>query len=275
MSIPTIGSPLFQKTRVSLETSDGAVFFEEPACSFLPILASIPYRQWPRKQKSPKRRTARHSRLARHMRCCLCHHRIGIDRSCQLHPPECSRSNVDRIGCNGPAIGLAQIDCEIRHFSGTRFSSSCTAYGSNTYFYVDEQRWPDSSFILQSPPQDTDASYFFHPHGIDRDGTSGLFPLAILGQIVTISTQLIFAIVCFGVLILRYTHPELNRPFKVPLAPFVPALGSIVCIGLMGFSPAATWLQLLCWLSIGMIIYFLYSRHHSKLRREKGLLPKQ
>jgi len=110
--------------------------------------------------------------------------------------------------------------------------------------------------------------------GLMAMAIAGFFPLAILGQIVVISTQLIFAIVCMGVLILRYTHPEFKRPFKVPFAPYVPAIGSIVCLALMSFSPAETWLQLLGWLTIGVVIYFTYSRHHSKLRREKGFISK-
>jgi basic amino acid/polyamine antiporter, APA family len=103
---------------------------------------------------------------------------------------------------------------------------------------------------------------------------SGLFPLAILGQIVTMSTLLIFAIVCLGVLILRYKQPELKRPFKVPFSPYVPAAGILSCLGLIGFLPAITWLQVLCWLAIGIAVYFMYSRHHSKLRKEKGFSPK-
>jgi len=102
---------------------------------------------------------------------------------------------------------------------------------------------------------------------------SGLFPIAILGQIVTMSTLLIFAIVCLGVLILRYTHPDQKRPFKVPFSPYVPAAGILCCLGLISFLPMMTWLQVMIWLVFGMAIYFAYSRHHSKLRREHGLEP--
>lgn len=96
---------------------------------------------------------------------------------------------------------------------------------------------------------------------------SGLFPLAILGELVVMSTLMIFAIVCLGVLILRFTHPNMNRPFKVPLVPYVPALGILFCIGQMCFLPIVTWLQVVIWLSIGMIIYFGYSIRNSKLRQ--------
>ncbi len=96
---------------------------------------------------------------------------------------------------------------------------------------------------------------------------SGLFPIDILGQLVSMATLLIFAIVCLGVLVLRRTHPEFKRPFRVPLVPWIPLLGIVACIAQMLFLPAVTWLQLLFWLLLGLAIYFLYSIRHSKIRK--------
>ncbi|MBF8263404.1 MAG: amino acid/polyamine/organocation transporter, superfamily [Parachlamydiales bacterium] len=95
---------------------------------------------------------------------------------------------------------------------------------------------------------------------------AGLFPIAVLGSLVVMSTLIIFAIVCLGVLILRYTHPEFERPFKVPLVPIIPAVGILCCVAQMGFLPIDTWAQLIVWLAIGLTVYFQYSRHHSNLR---------
>ncbi|HEV8599200.1 MAG TPA: amino acid permease [Gemmatimonadales bacterium] len=98
---------------------------------------------------------------------------------------------------------------------------------------------------------------------------TGMLPLQLLGQLVNIGTLLAFVLVCAGVLILRKTRPDLERPFKTPLVPLVPILGILCCLGLMLTLPGDTWLRLLVWLVIGFVIYFGYSRHHSVLQRER------
>ncbi|MGB7978528.1 MAG: amino acid permease [Chlamydiales bacterium] len=95
---------------------------------------------------------------------------------------------------------------------------------------------------------------------------AGIFPVEILGQLVSMMTLFIFAIVCLGVWILRHTHPEFKRPFKVPFVPWVPLLGILSCFGQMLCLPAVTWLQMILWLVIGFAIYFTYSIKHSKIR---------
>ncbi|MFN2432392.1 MAG: APC family permease, partial [Gemmatimonadota bacterium] len=94
---------------------------------------------------------------------------------------------------------------------------------------------------------------------------AGAVPLLILGQLVSIGTLLAFAIVCGAVWYLRVKEPERERPFKTPWVPVVPALGILTTVGMMAGLPLDTWLRLLAWLAIGLAIYFLYSRHHSKL----------
>lgn len=93
----------------------------------------------------------------------------------------------------------------------------------------------------------------------------GLFPIDILGELVSIGTLLAFIIVCAGVLVLRYRQPDLHRPFKTPFVPFVPIAGIAVCGFMMSFLPGTTWLRLIIWMAIGLAIYFFYGRHHSKL----------
>lgn len=95
---------------------------------------------------------------------------------------------------------------------------------------------------------------------------AALFPVGILGQLVCIGTLLIFGIVCFGVLVLRYKQPLLHRPFKTPFTPWVPLLGTLACLGLMLGLPAVTWLQLLGWIALGCIVYFNYGQKHSRVR---------
>jgi APA family basic amino acid/polyamine antiporter len=105
--------------------------------------------------------------------------------------------------------------------------------------------------------------------GIAVSLATGILPLQLLGQLVNIGTLLAFVLVCLGVLILRKSRPDLDRPFRTPLVPLVPILGVICCVGLMATLPLDTWLRLLVWLVIGFVIYFGYSRKHSVLQRER------
>ncbi|WP_207423670.1 amino acid permease [Desertivirga brevis] len=94
---------------------------------------------------------------------------------------------------------------------------------------------------------------------------AGFGPINLLGELVSIGTLLAFVIVCGGILVLRYTNPELPRPFKTPFFPVVPILGILVCLYLMAGLPWHTWERLIIWLVIGIIVYFGYSRRHSKV----------
>lgn len=85
---------------------------------------------------------------------------------------------------------------------------------------------------------------------------SALSPISAVGHMTSIGTLLAFTIVCVGVLILRYTDPHLARPFKTPFSPAVPLLGVLVCLGLMLSLDIASWVRLLAWLGIGLLIYF-------------------
>ena len=93
----------------------------------------------------------------------------------------------------------------------------------------------------------------------------GIFPIDILGELVSIGTLLAFVIVCAGVWVLRVRSPDLHRPFKTPFVPLVPILGVSICLFMMAFLPLATWLRLGVWMALGVAIYFLYGRHNSKL----------
>jgi APA family basic amino acid/polyamine antiporter len=105
---------------------------------------------------------------------------------------------------------------------------------------------------------------------------AGLLPIGILGELVSIGTLIAFIVVCIGVIVLRYTRPDLPRPFKVKGVWLVGGLGVAFC-GTMAYSlPNATWWRLLVWSAIGFVIYFTYSLKHSRLRRPTiggGSLP--
>jgi len=96
---------------------------------------------------------------------------------------------------------------------------------------------------------------------------AGLFPIGLLGELVSIGTLLAFAIVCAGVFVLRFTDPEIKRPFRTPAFWLVAPLGVLSCGYLMYNLPADTWARLIVWLAIGLVIYFAYGCRHSKLQQ--------
>lgn len=103
----------------------------------------------------------------------------------------------------------------------------------------------------------------------------GFLPLRILAELVSIGTLFAFVVVCAAVLVMRKTYPDAHRPFKAPLVPFVPIAGMVICVILMLSLPAENWLRLVGWLGLGLVIYFTYGRHHSKLGKhpEAALTP--
>ncbi len=96
---------------------------------------------------------------------------------------------------------------------------------------------------------------------------SGLAPIGLVGELVSIGTLFAFTVVCLGVLVLRFKHPEIKRPFKVPAVGLTAPLGAVAAIFLMVGLPPDTWIRLGVWLVIGLAIYFLYGRTHSHLTR--------
>jgi len=95
---------------------------------------------------------------------------------------------------------------------------------------------------------------------------STLIDLSFASELVSIGTLLAFVIVSVGVLILRVKEPELPRSFKTPAVWITAPLGAITALYLMAGLPGETWLRLVIWFVIGMVIYFSYSVHHSKLQ---------
>ena len=91
-------------------------------------------------------------------------------------------------------------------------------------------------------------------------------PISLIGHMTSIGTLCAFAMVCAGVIVLRYTHPEFPRPFRAPFFPYVPLLGMGTCLTMMVALDVESWLRLLIWLGVGLVIYFTYSRRHSKIK---------
>lgn len=96
---------------------------------------------------------------------------------------------------------------------------------------------------------------------------AGFVPISLLGELVSIGTLFAFVIVGTGIIILRSSNPALHRPFKVPLSPLVPILTVLTAAYLMNGLPIDTWIRLIDWMSIGLVVYFAYSYVHSHLGR--------
>jgi len=96
--------------------------------------------------------------------------------------------------------------------------------------------------------------------------TGSLVPIGDLGQMVSIGTLMAFIIVCAGIWVMRRTRPEVPRPFRTPWVPFVPIMGILISLAMMVGLNGVTWIRLVVWLIIGMVIYFTYGIKHSRVR---------
>jgi len=93
-----------------------------------------------------------------------------------------------------------------------------------------------------------------------------LTPIEDIGRMVNIGTLLAFVIVSLSVMVLRYTNPDLKRPFRTPWVPLVPILGVLTNGYMMYKLGWVNWARLIIWLIIGLVIYFTYSTKHSRVQ---------
>ncbi|MEO8400651.1 MAG: amino acid permease [Gammaproteobacteria bacterium] len=92
---------------------------------------------------------------------------------------------------------------------------------------------------------------------------AGFFPISQIANLVNIGTLAAFVAVCGSVIILRFTKPDMPRPFKTPFSPLFPLMGIVLCIYLMSTLPRITWISFGIWTLAGLVIYFGYSRFNS------------
>lgn len=98
---------------------------------------------------------------------------------------------------------------------------------------------------------------------------AGLFPIGILGELVSMGTLFAFSLICLGVLYLRIKEPGLQRAFKTPLPWITAPLGAIGCFYLISRLPQDTWWRLIIWLALGLVVYFAYAYRHSRLHEQR------
>ena len=97
---------------------------------------------------------------------------------------------------------------------------------------------------------------------------AGVTPIDHAAEMVNIGTLMAFIFVCAGVVVMRITHKDLHRPFRLPFSPLIPVLGVLSCLYLTAFLSPVTWLRFLIWTILGVVIYFAYGYHHSVNQRK-------
>ena len=102
--------------------------------------------------------------------------------------------------------------------------------------------------------------------GIVVAAIAALIPLSELAELVNIGTLFAFILVAISVIILRHTRPDLPRAFRCPGVPYLPILSVLASLYLMFNLPTVTWERFFIWMAIGLVVYFVYSRHHSRLQ---------
>jgi basic amino acid/polyamine antiporter, APA family len=102
---------------------------------------------------------------------------------------------------------------------------------------------------------------------------AAFIPLTQIVKLVNIGTLFAFIVVNIGVVVLRRTKPDLKRGYRVPFVPVFPIIGTLLCLYLMRYLERDTWLRFIGWLLLGLIIYFIYGKRHSRLRKGEVINP--
>ena len=135
---------------------------------------------------------------------------------------------------------------------------------SRVFFAMSRDRLLPASFAKVSPKFGTPIRTTIVT-GIVVAVISTFVPLSELAELVNIGTLFAFVLVAVGVIVLRRTRPDLKRAFRCPGVPVVPVLAVLTAVYLMLNLPAATWIRFLIWMGLGLVVYFVHSRRHSKL----------
>jgi len=94
---------------------------------------------------------------------------------------------------------------------------------------------------------------------------AALYPIREVAELVNIGTLSAFVVICLSVIALRYTRPDAARTFRTPFMPVTPLVGVAFSLWLLSRLPVIAWERFLVWLGLGLVIYFLYGRRHSRL----------
>jgi APA family basic amino acid/polyamine antiporter len=166
----------------------------------------------------------------------------------------------EQLAWLGPFVNLGAI-------TGLSTVILVSLYGQSRIFYSMSRDGMLPSVFASIHPQFNTPARGTLLVGVFAAVLGGAFPLDILGELVSIGTLLAFVLVSLGVIVLRYTNPNVKRPFVTPFSPVVPLLAVLVCGAMMYGLPGDTWIRLAVWFLIGLVIYALYGVRHAKAPR--------
>ncbi|HEY8006521.1 MAG TPA: amino acid permease [Methylocella sp.] len=102
---------------------------------------------------------------------------------------------------------------------------------------------------------------------------AAFYPIKQVAELVNIGTLSAFIIICFSVIVLRRTRPDVPRTFRTPLVPWIPLAGIGFSVWLLSKLPAVAWDRFAIWMALGLLVYFLYGRRHSLLANKASTPP--
>jgi APA family basic amino acid/polyamine antiporter len=139
-------------------------------------------------------------------------------------------------------------------------------YGQTRIFYAMSRDGLVPTWFTKLTPRRVPARITI-PVGVLTAIGAAVIPLSDLAELINIGTLFAFVLVNMGVIYLRRAEPDLERGFRAPFVPVFPIIGVALCIYLMTKLQQATWWRFGIWMVIGLVVYFAYSRTHSRLRR--------
>lgn len=184
---------------------------------------------------------------------------VGITDYRMLDVPNPVSFTVDQV----PALAWLAFPINVGALVGLASVVFVSLYGQSRIFYCmarDGFLWPLFSAVhprFRTPHRGTVVT------GVIAAVLSALFPLDILADLVSIGTLLAFVVVCVGIMMLRLSAPNAQRPFRTPFVWFIAPLGVITCMVLMLSLSSATWVRLAVWTALGLAIYFGYGYRHA------------
>ncbi|MFM9865376.1 MAG: amino acid permease [Micropepsaceae bacterium] len=168
------------------------------------------------------------------------------------------------IQAAGPQLKWLEWIVDVGAVAGLTTVILVSLYGQTRIFYsMARDGMLPSVFASVHPTYNTPARGTILV-GIFAAFLGGVFPIDILGELVSIGTLLAFVLVCLAVIVLRVQRPDVPRPFKTPFSPITPILGIIVCGAMMYGLPGDTWIRLGLWFGVGILIFALYGVRHAK-----------
>lgn len=178
---------------------------------------------------------------------------VGIDRIAELREmsPEAAQAFTSSVKF-GALAGLTSVILVLM-LGQTRIFYAMSGDRLLPWFHATHPRY-------HTPHIATVVTMFFVA------AAAGVLPMALVGELVSIGTLLAFVIVCLAVPVLRERDPDVHRPFRVKAPWLVGPLGAAACLFVMIGLPPDTWMRLIIWLIIGFVVYFTYSRKHSRFQ---------